>query len=185
MRHLFFILTVVFPIISFGQNIGNTDLYENYKKALNTSNSTAPSFLVIICKDLNQNTTKEVCLESPDLIYAIMEELKLNNYTVEQMQIAFDFALNKKDRYFEFSNPKAIERISNHSYSKAELEKFASEKDVVKIMKKIYQEKKGTIYPKDELETIMYAHSLFNLGIIMGINNCQGMTIFSTNWNNE
>lgn len=172
-------------MITFGQTIGNTDLYENYKKALKTSDSTAPSFLVITYKDLNQNTTKEVCLESPDLIYAIMEELNLNDYTVEQMQTAFDFALNKKDRYFEFSNPKTIERISAYQYTQDELKMFTIEKDIVKIAKKFHRQKNGKIFPKDELETMKYAHSLFNHGIIMGINNCQGMTIFCTNWSNE
>lgn len=171
-------------MISFGQTIGNTDLYKNYKKALNTCNSTAPSFLVITYKDLNQNTTKEVCLESPDLIYAIMEELKLTDYT--EQQIAFDFALTKKDRYFEFSNPKAIERINPQDYSPEDLKKFSIEKDIAKIVKKFNKEKKGKIYTGDELETIKYAHSLFNEGIIMGTNHCMGgMSIFCTNWSNE
>ncbi|MCL9806476.1 hypothetical protein NAT51_13140 [Flavobacterium amniphilum] len=186
MKHLLFILIILSPMISFGQNIGDNVLYENYKKALNTCNSTAPSFLVITYKDLNQNTIKEVCLESPDLISALMRELKLTDYTGEQIQTAFDFALNKKDRYFEFSNPKAIERVNPHQYSLEDLKKFSIEKDIAKIAKKFNKEKKGKIYPENELETIKYAHTLFNAGLIMGTNNCMGgMTIFCTNWSNE
>lgn len=174
---------MLFYFISFGQSGKQIDLYENYKKALGTYVSTAPSFVVITFKNLNNNSIYEVCIEAPDLIFAVFDELKLKDYKDEIK--AFEYAIEKKDRYFEFMNPKSIERLNNIIYSSSELSSFSKEKNILKLSREIYRQKKWKFYPESELEKIKYAHCLFNLGIITGINNCTGgMTLFCTNWSN-
>ena len=178
MKHLFLLL---FCVISFGQNRNKIDLYENYKTALNTCNSTAPSFLVITFKDLTTNFQREVCIESSDLIFAIMDEKKLD---FSEEKIAFDFALKNKNRYFEFSNAKSLERLNQYKYSQESLNEFIIEKDIANLSEKIFKEKKWSFDSEDELEKIKYAHALFNFGIITGVNNCfGGETLHCVNWN--
>jgi hypothetical protein len=177
MKHLFLLL---FCVISFGQNRNKIDLYENYKTALNTCNSTAPAFLVITFKDLNTNIQREVCIESSDLIFAIINEMKLD---FSEKKVAFDFAQKNKKRYFEFSNGKALERLNQYKYSQESLNEFIIEKDVENLSKKIFQEKKWSFDYEDELKKIKYAHALFNFGIITGVNNCfGGETLYCFNW---
>lgn len=175
---------MLFCFISFGQSKKQIDLYENYKKALGTYVSTAPSFIVITFRNLTDNTINEVCIEAPDLIFAVFDELKLKDYN--DLAKAFEYAVRKKDRFFEFSNPKSIERLTNYNYAISELNDFIVEKNILKLSKKIYRQKKWKFYPENELEKIKYAHSLFKFGIITGHNNCTGgMTLFCTNWSNE
>ncbi|MDI9256866.1 hypothetical protein [Flavobacterium sedimenticola] len=164
----FFLLT----LLSFNsrQDLEN-DKYLNYLTAARNAGSTYSFNLVIKYKNLNSGIVREICVESDQLIYAICDE---NNLQFPENSDKIDsIVVSKKDRYFEFKDTAAINRLTFEEYSIEEFEEFNRKVDFKKVVKEIKQKKKvnPTGNPKAHQ---MYAHALFNLGILTGQNDCMG-----------
>ena len=168
MKKIILIFFLSFSNLIFCQ-IEDSIKLKNYVLAVNNFNSTMPYFVVFKCKDLNTNLIKEVCVLSSDLIYSISEEKKITHFE------AFELAIKNESMYFEFKNVKSLERLNMITYSKDEFNNFKRKKRVKKLIEKTLTSKQSeNLFPKDEKELIMFAHSFFNFGILTAINECFG-----------
>jgi len=153
----------------------STDLenekYLNYLAAAREANSTYQFNLVIKYKNLNTEKTREICIDGFQLVSALCKE---NNFEFMKDADKIDSILvSKKDRYFEFKDSVAINRLTFEEYSVEEFEEFNRKVDFKKVAKEIKQKKK--INPSGSSKAHqMYAHALFNLGILTGQNDCMG-----------
>jgi len=130
--------------------------------------STAPNYVVVKVKNLNTGEVKEICTEAPFVKGAIYRQTG-----------KFSFQTNCNDypnRYFEFSADSALWNISFDLYSISELEEYAKTIYVEKIVQQIkegkLQEKtfgmdKKQTWQETRREQIMFAHIMFNNGIMM------------------
>jgi len=177
MNKTLLIFSIVFSNLIFGQIADSTKL-KNYKIAINNFDSTMPYFVVFTYKNLNSNLVKEVCVSSSDLVYSISEEKNIDHSE------AFEFAVKNESMYFEFKSIKSIERLNMISYTINELNNFIRKKRVKNLAEKILKSKKGEkIFPKDEKEQIIFAHSLFNFGVLTATNECLGgEDLIIANW---
>ena len=166
---------------SFAQN--GDDVYLNYLGAAR-NNSTFQYNLVIKFKNLNTNETREICIEGEKLIFAIYAEYNLERGKAEDFDKLDKIIFDNKSRYFEFKNPKAIERITEESYSEKELKKLEKKVDFDKLAKQAKSIKDWQQSFESEKLLFMYAHELFNRGILTGQNGCIGggtLTIIDRN----
>jgi len=147
-------------------------IYQNYLAALN-NNSTFQYFLVVKVKDLKHRTTREYCTKGNFLKAAIHME-----YHIKYNEVGFDkvlsLAINNKERYFEFKKRKAIENISGWPYSIEELTQFEKTVNIDSLVKEIKISKSWSKLILNEKDKLMYAHSLFNHGVLTGENSCFG-----------
>ncbi len=157
-------------ILSFSQE--EDELYLNYVFAAK-NNSTFQLNLVIKFKNLNTNSLREICVEGEQLMFAYWHENNLDFGATESFEKYYEMLNENKSRYFEFKNSEAIETIENDSYSEAEYIKFEKKIDFEELAKKIRQERKweGSF---DRKILKIYAHALFNRGILTGQNDCFG-----------
>jgi hypothetical protein len=120
--------------------------------------STAPNYIVVTVKNKKTGETKEVCTEAPFIQGAMGRET--GDWTIN--------CQNFKTRYFEFSKDSALWNISFDFYTKEELDKYAKTLNVAEIVKLV---KSGKLTSKtfmgDRKEQIMFAHLMFNNGVMM------------------
>ena len=120
--------------------------------------STAPNYIVVTVKNKNTGETKEVCTESNFLQGAMVRET--GNWTIT--------CKNYETRYFEFSKDSALWNISFDLYTKNELDKFAKTINVDEIVRQVKSNKlTSKIFMGDRKEQIMFAHLMFNNGVMM------------------
>lgn len=163
---------ILLIIISFSFIKDESDLlYKNYSKAINNG-GTFQFFLVIKIKNLNTNEVREICTKGDFLKGAIHREYKLP-YTEKGLIKAYQIALKNKKRYFEFKNDSAIGNLGLEYYSVNDLKKLESKINFNLLAEKIKKNKKWSSY-LDDKDLTMYAHALFNRGILTGENNCMG-----------
>ena len=123
MRYLILTMCLVSIIsVAFGQ-----DKSENaFIKAITEGYSTAPDFVVLTIRNLNNNETKELMTSVPSVYYAFEKELK----TKKSSKIR-EFLLNSSStRIFELSDKEALERLNFKDYQLKSAEKI--EKIIVK-----------------------------------------------------
>src|ERR1041385_4523450 len=149
----------------------DTLLYQNYLATLNNF-STIRYFIVIKVKNVNTGEIREVCTKSNFLEEAIAEENKCN-YDSSGMAAINQVAVGNFKRYFEFKGKLALNNIGYDDYSIAELNKLASEINFDSLATEI---KKTKSWSKelDDKKMKMYAHELFDRGILTAENNCFG-----------
>lgn len=152
------------------------ELYLNYVAAIN-SESSFQYFLVVKVKNLNNGLTREYCTTGNFLKGALHREYNLN-YDNKGIEKAHSLALDSKDRYFEFKNDSAIWNIGGvWEYTMdelAQLEKKVNFDSLAIQIKKTGKWKKEIF---DDKTMSMYAHALFNKGVLTGENNCWGGTL--------
>ena len=146
-----------------------------YCAALNNF-STAPNYVVITVKNLNTGEIKEICTEAPFLMGAVTRQTGKNTSTVSRNGVLYVGSTVCEDypnRYFEFSKEDALENISYDLYSESELNNYAKNINVTDVVQRV---KNGTLrentfcydnYEKCRKEQIMFAHLMFNSGIMM------------------
>lgn len=122
--------------------------------------STAPTYVVIIVKNLNTGEVKEICTVAPFVSGAIGRETG---------KFFFSYPCDEyPDRYFEFAKDSALWNIGFNNYSVAELDSFSLTIDVKKIVNQV---KSGNLTSKtfygDRKEQLMFAHLMFNNGVMM------------------
>ena len=120
--------------------------------------STAPNYVVITVKNLKTGETKEVCNEAPFIQGAMGREI--GNWTIK---------CNKyPTRYFELEKDSALWNISFDQYSKNDLEDYAKTINIESIVEQV---RIGRLTSKtfmgDRKEQIMFAHLMFNNGVMM------------------
>jgi hypothetical protein len=153
------ILTLIFELVILAVNaqVGEQTKFKMFCSALNYY-STAPNYIVIIVKNKKTMETKEVCAESPAIEGAVMRES--GNWKID--------CKNYKTRYFEFTKDSALRDIGFNLYTKDELEKYSKTIKVVDIVQQI---KSGKLTSKtfmgDKKEQLMFAHLMFNNGVMV------------------
>jgi len=161
MRTKEIILSVIMGIVCFS-TFGQVDekiKHEMFCSSLSNF-STAPNYLVVKVKNLNTGEIKEICTEAPFLNGAFNRETGEFKNSLDCKEY--------EDRYFEFKKDSALWNISFDLYSKAELDSFATTINVDNIIKQV---KSGKLISKtfmnDRKEQIMFAHIMFNNGVMM------------------
>lgn len=149
-------------------------IYKNYVYAVENE-GTFQYFLVIKVKDLNTNQTKEICTNGNFLDGAIHMEYKIDYDSLGMSKIENLQKLNK-DRYFEFKDTAALNNIGINNYSMDELANFERTHNIDSLAQ-IVKKGKWSLWIPDNKMMLLYAHSLFNRGILTGENNCFGGTL--------
>lgn len=120
--------------------------------------STAPNYLVVKVKNQKTGEIKEICTEAPFLEGAIGQETGKWNLNCK----------NSKSRYFVFSQDSALRNIDYDLYTKSELDSYSK---TINLNDIVHQIKIGhltsKIFTGDRKEQVMFAHLMFNNGIMM------------------
>jgi hypothetical protein len=86
-------------------------LHENFITSVKEWNGEENIYLLIIFKDLNNNLTKEICIQKSDLRDALAKE---HNISMNEAQIMLE---NYKSRYFEFERLDFLNKLNCFSFS--------------------------------------------------------------------
>ncbi len=162
------------PLFSYKDKDLDNEKYLNFLAAIENS-STFNYFTVIKVKDLNSGVTKEVCTKGNFVSGALHIELNAD-YDNKGERRVLNFAKNKKNRYFEFKNKKALDNISFFDYDTSKLSKIQDEYNFDKVIEIIKRDKKFALRLSDN-EMKLFAHILFNKGYMTGENDCFGGTL--------
>jgi hypothetical protein len=162
MKTLKFIILLTFGLLSITAiaQVDNQTKSKMFCAALDNT-STAPNYIVIRVKDLKNGITKEICTEAPFLLGALGRQLGQSNFSLDCQKY--------KSRYFEFRNDSALWNISFDLYNTADLEKYANTIDIKKTVQQVRSGKLSSIGfpPHDRKQQRMFAHLMFNNGIMM------------------
>ena len=155
------ILMVIIGLLSFN-SMTEIDVHtkqEMFCMALNNS-STAPNYVVLNIKNIKTGEIKEVCTEAPFLSGAMYKEFGKYLDKIDCKKY--------KERYFEFSKDSALWNINYNLYSKVSLDSFAKTINVEEIIKLVKSGKlKSKTFKNSRKEQIMFAHLMFNNGVMM------------------
>ena len=139
--------------------------YFNYIKLLDFGSGTLAPYVVITVKNLNTKEVKEVCTYTDFLRGAISHEYGELN---DEKRLR-----NNKQLYFQFKDTAALNNIGFDSYSSEDLKKFKEKIKFDSIYPLIAKKKHLYIhFGEKHNELNMYAHLLFNKGILSVHNNC-------------
>lgn len=168
------LLTLGLVFFTAGAQVDDQTKFKMFCSALDNF-STAPNYIVVTVKNKKTGETKEVCTEAPFIQGAMGRET--GDWT-------FNYK-NYKTRYFEFSRDSALWNISFDLYTKDDLDRYAMTINVTEIVKQV---KSGKLTSKtfmgDRKEQIMFAHLMFNNGVMMTrgciAGNICGLTYFKS-----
>jgi hypothetical protein len=152
----------------------DTIIYNNYIKAVDNE-STFQFFLVAKIKDLNTGQVREICTKGDFLEGALHMEYKINYDSLGIIKIE-NIQRNNKIRYFEFKDTAALNNLGLDNYTIDDLAKFEKSHNIDSLAKVIKKGKWSLAISEDKI-MLLYAHSLFNRGILTGENNCFGGTL--------
>jgi hypothetical protein len=153
------LLTLTFGLVflTTRSQVDNQTKFKMFCSALDNF-STAPNYVVVIVKNKKTGVTKEVCTEAPFIQGAMADE------TGAWMSDC----KNYKTRYFEFSNDRALWNISFDLYTKEDLDKYSKKINVAEIVKLVKDSKlTSKTFKGDSKEQIMFAHLMFNNGVMV------------------
>lgn len=190
MKSLFFLFISLISIIcthkktnqaiikySKAQLVDDSIKYKMFCEAFEEGSS-APYFVAFTVKNKNTGEIKEICEESPVLDGALhIEHSKPYTYS-------FDMTKHK-DRYFEFSNQKALNNIAFDKYDSEVLDSLKQAFNVDSFMSTVKNAtaERFTFNRKDIQK--MTAHILFDYGVILSrgrvAGNTSGFAVYSSN----
>ena len=149
--------------------------------AYKNQNTSSPSYLVFIAKNLNTGETKEICTEAPFLSGAMHHECGMG-YDLKSSQFIDSLILGNSKRVFEFKEKKALENISFNEYpSKEKIEELASKLDLEDFIKDFGSNEnvKFMEFKEDEyFLQLSFCHIMFKCGIITSRSSVGGNTIW-------
>ena len=156
--------------------IDNVTKHKMFCEAL-SNHSTAPNYVVITVKNIKTGAIKEICTESNFVSGAISYEPNASSFSSN--------CKDYPDRYFEFSQDSALWNIGFDLYSSMELIDYAKTIDLKDLVQQV---KAGNLRSKtftgDRKEQIMFAHLMFNNGVMMTsgciAGNICGLTYFES-----
>jgi len=149
------------------ETISETQKFKMFCAALE-NHSTAPNYIVVTVKNLNTGETKEICTEAPFIEGAIYRQTGERSFPTDCNEYP--------NRYFEFSNDSALWNISFDLYTISDLEQYAEKLDIEKIVmqvkegqikEKVFWAETAEEWKEVEKEQIMFAHLMFNSGIMV------------------
>lgn len=163
-------------------NSGNDSVRNKlFEIAYNNQNTSSPSYLVFIAKNLNTGEIKEICTEAPFLSGAMHNELGMG-YDLNSSKFIDSLILGNSKRVFEFKEKEALENISFNEYpSKERIEEIAKKLDLEDFIKDFGSNEnvKYMEFKEDEyFLQLSYSHILFNCGIITSRSSVGGNTIW-------
>lgn len=149
--------------------------YENYSEAVRQE-GTLNLFIVIKVKDLNTNITREICTKGNFLMGALTREYKIviDSAGIDSL---YEIALANKTLYFEFADTSALNNLGWVNYSDADLKEFEKYNSIDSLVLEMKGMKWNKWIPEDK-DMLLYAHALFNRGILTGENDCFGGTLY-------
>ncbi len=125
-------------------------------------------FAVIKVADLTQGTMREVCAPGSFIRSALHKELKYD-YDNQSVAMVEHMALMNLDRIFEFKNPEAVKLLGGDLYTEDDVLKLQQQVNFASLAKNIRQWGTWKMEFKDDDKLMMlYAHALFNQGILTG-----------------
>jgi hypothetical protein len=161
-----------------GKDSSRNKLFEIAYKNQNTS---SPSDLVFIARNLNTGETKEICTEAPFLSGAMHHEFGMG-HDLKSSQFIDSLILGNSKRVYEFKEKKALENISFNEYpSKEKIEEIASELDLEDFIKDFGSNEnvKFMEFKEDEyFLQLSFCHIMFKCGIITSRSSVGGNTIW-------
>jgi hypothetical protein len=149
-------------------------IYNHYVEAVNNE-STFQFYLVAKMKNLNTGQIREICTEGNFLDGALHTEFKLGYDSLSIKKIK-NLLINTKTRYFEFKDTAALNNLGINKYSMVDLKNFEKSHNIDSLAQ-IVKEGKWRMAISNDTTMLLYAHSLFNRGILTGENNCFGGTL--------
>jgi hypothetical protein len=152
----------------------DTIVYSNYLKAVDNE-STFQFFLVAKIRDLNTGHLREICTKGDFLEGALHMEYKIEYDSLGLLKIENLQRFNK-NRYFEFKDTAALKNLGLNNYTIDDLVNFEKSHNIDSLAKVIEKGKWSIAISEDKI-MLLYAHSLFNRGILTGENNCFGGTL--------
>lgn len=156
---------VLFFCTSFGGDNSQL-LYQNFAAAVK-NRSNFQYFLVCTIVDVNKNAGREFCTQGFFLRGAIHKERKIDYDNLSE-DLVQAIALMYETRFFEFKNQEALDYLNLNLYSEQELKALESRIDFKKLAKQILEAKMWSMKFENDKEMRMYAHALFNQGILTG-----------------
>lgn len=163
-------------------NLGNDSVRNKlFEIAYKNGDSSSPSYLVFISKNLNTGEIKEICSEAPLLSGAMHHEFGMG-YDLKSSQFIDSLILGNSKRIFEFKERKALENISFNEYpSKERIEVLASKLDLEDFIKDFGSNEnvKFMEFKEDEyFLQLSFCHIMFKCGIITSRSSVGGNTIW-------
>lgn len=146
--------------------------YHNYIHAL-TNSGEMQYFIVIEVKNLNTGQTREICTKSDFLDGAVLQELGSGFNSLIYLRLKKLEFINMQ-RHFEFRNISALNNIGFFDYSEDDFNTFEKTHNIDSLVMEIQRIGKWSLYQTDRITMLMYAHSLFNRGILTGEFTCSG-----------
>ncbi|MFN8323266.1 MAG: hypothetical protein U0T74_11465 [Chitinophagales bacterium] len=142
------------------------DVYPLYYAAVKNK-SQFQYFVVIRQVDAISGTERELCTQGAFLRSALHKEIKLH-FDIQEMMVVEQKLLDNDARLFEFKNPDALQILGIDNYTPAEMALLEKEVSFKTLAAEI---KKGTNWKMefaDDKRMLMYAHALFNRGVLTG-----------------
>ncbi|MES2763245.1 MAG: hypothetical protein V4677_13615 [Bacteroidota bacterium] len=163
-RHTIILLISTFLLTApcIGQE--KDELYLNYVAAIKNGRM-LQYFIVVKVKDIKHGTIREYCTKASFLKGALHREYNLGYDKASRSKVDI-LAIDNKDRYFEFKKKKAIKNLSHLPYSLEDLKQFEKTVNFDSIATQIKIKNEWSIEIYGEKTVLMYAHSLFNRGIL-------------------
>jgi len=149
-------------------------IYNNYLKAIDNE-STFQLFLVVTIKDLNSGQKRELCTKGDFLEGALHTEYKIN-YDSLGLAVLDKLQRNNRSRYFELKDTAALNNLGFNIYTMDDLTKFEKNHNIDSLVNLFKKGKWSLAIPEDKI-MLLYAHALFNRGILTGENSCFGGTL--------
>lgn len=170
------LLTFSLALCSFGGTDNSEQLFGNYSAAL-YNKTNFQYYLVVRIHDLNKGEVREFCTLGVFFRQALHLEWKLDHDRLNEDLVLAKAHMNSP-RLFEFKNQEALDYLRMDLYSIAELNELSKSIDFKTLAKEIRAAK---IWRKefgdDEKLMRIYAHGLFNEGILTAEDITKGGTL--------
>jgi hypothetical protein len=184
-QYKFFIITILLGLVCCKQSDTNkhsnnidrnkisldTLIYNNYVKAVDNE-STFQYFLVAKIKNVNTGQVREICTKGVFFKGALHNEYKIAYDSLGQTKVK-NLLIKNKNRYFEFKDTIALKNLGLGYYNINDLINFEKQNNIDLLAQTIENNKWSKAISNDKI-MLLYAHSLFNRGVLTGENNCFG-----------
>jgi len=162
------LLFLSFSTISFG-GVNPAEIFAHFAAAVKNK-SGIQYFAVIKAVDLTKGTVREICAPGSAIRSALHKEMKYD-YDNQSVALVEHMALMNLDRFFEFKNPDAIQLLGVDIYTQADVLEIQKKENFAALAKQIKQLGSWKREFKDDKEMLLYAHALFNQGVLTGEDN--------------
>ncbi|WP_047450897.1 hypothetical protein [Alistipes sp. ZOR0009] len=158
------------------EKCSDTLLYNNYIKAI-TNEGTFQYFVVIKAKNKRTGEVREICTSGNFLSGALHEECGIDYDSTGEAKI-YSLLSKNREMYFEFTKESAMNNVGMNNYTTVEYETFENTHNIDSLVN-IVKGGKWSMKMPDDKTMLLYAHSLFNRGILTGEYDCFGGPLVS------